>query len=111
MEINERIKNRRLELGMSLAEVGKACGVSKTTIFKYETSAIKSMSSDVLIPLSKALRTNPLYLLGVVDDPRPIKLEYVEDNEWDSVVGTRDFSTDEMAQLMDFAKYLISKRN
>ena len=36
MDIGEMIKNRRLELNLTLEEVGKHVGVSKSTVKKWE---------------------------------------------------------------------------
>ena len=42
MKINEKIKSRRQELGLTLEEVGNYVGVSKATVQRYEDGEIKS---------------------------------------------------------------------
>lgn len=65
MTIGDRIKARRLELGLSVDELAEKIGKHRTTIYRYESRAIEDMSCSVLIPVAKALNVNPAYLLGV----------------------------------------------
>lgn len=65
MEIYERIKARRKELGLSAETVAERLGVSPATIYRYEKNDIKKFPTEILTPLSKILRTTPAYLLGV----------------------------------------------
>ena len=68
MEIYERIKQRRKELGLSAEDVAAALGVSPATIYRYEKKDIKKFPTEILDPLAKVLHTSPAYLLGWVDD-------------------------------------------
>lgn len=64
MEIYKIIKNRRLELGLTLKEVAKALGVAESTVSRYESSDIQNMGIDKIEALSKVLRCRPTYLMG-----------------------------------------------
>lgn len=64
MEINERIKNRRKELGLSAEYIAEKLGLSPATIYRYESKEIKKFPTDVLVPLAKVLHTTPEYLMG-----------------------------------------------
>lgn len=67
MEIGERIKLRREELGMSQAELAKKVGyTSRSSIAKVETNANGMVQSKV-IAFAKALQTTPAYLMGWVE--------------------------------------------
>ena len=63
-KISERIKQRRDELGISAETVAERCGVSPTTIYRYESGFIKNMRLDKVELLSKALSCSPAYLMG-----------------------------------------------
>ena len=67
----DHLKRRRLELNMTLEEVGKVVGVGKSTVRKWETGDIENMKRDKIALLAKALRTSPLYIMGLTDDPEP----------------------------------------
>ena len=53
--IGNIIKNRRLELNITLDEVGKAVGVSKSTVQRWESGQITNMRRDRIDALSKIL--------------------------------------------------------
>ena len=63
-EINEIIKNRRKELGLTLKDVANELNVSESLISRYESNDVKNMGIDKLIPLAKVLKTTPAYLMG-----------------------------------------------
>ncbi len=65
MEIYERIKLRRKEIGLSAETVADRLGVSPATIYRYENNDIKKFPTDILEPLAKVLHTTPAYLLGI----------------------------------------------
>lgn len=63
MEIQDRIKARRKELGMSAEEVAEKLGVSPATIYRYEKKDIKKFPTDILEPIAKVLCTSTGYLM------------------------------------------------
>lgn len=44
MALGEKIRARRQELGLTMEEVGKFVGVSKSTVMKWETGFIENHS-------------------------------------------------------------------
>ena len=64
MSVGNRIRQRRLELGLSGEEVGKMLGVNKTTVYRYEKGEIDKMPIEVVEKLSVALRTTPDIIMG-----------------------------------------------
>ena len=67
--IIKRIKERRLALGLSYQDVADATGLSKSTIQRYETGAIRKVPINQIEDLAKALHTSPNYLMGWDDNP------------------------------------------
>lgn len=70
MEICERIKMRRKELGLSAETVAEKLGVSPATIYRYEKRDIRKFPSEILEPLAKVLQTTPMYLLGIEENSK-----------------------------------------
>ena len=64
MTIQERIKNRRLELGMTLRDVSIKLGIAESSVSRYETGNIAHMGIDKLKALADVLQTTPSYLMG-----------------------------------------------
>lgn len=62
--IIKRIKERRIELGYSYQDLADKTNMSKSTLQRYESGAIKNLPLDKLNVLANALYTTPLYLLG-----------------------------------------------
>ena len=52
MDIGERIKTRRKEIGLSAEQVADQLKVSPATIYRYESSDIANMRIDKLEPVS-----------------------------------------------------------
>lgn len=69
MSIHERIKRRRLELGLSLEDVGDAAGVSWQTVQQWEK---KTGPKRTRLPgVAHALKTTPEYLLFGMESSPP----------------------------------------
>lgn len=74
-KFGERVKNRRLELGISQAELSRRAGyTSRSTIGKIEGGE-SDVSRDKIVSLAKALQTTPAYLMGW-DDAKSKAFEY-----------------------------------
>lgn len=64
MTLGEKIKARRMELGLSVDEVAEKIGRNRATVYRYENSDIEDIPTGVLETLSKALSTTPTQLMG-----------------------------------------------
>ena len=62
--LHKRIKQRRLELNMTLVELAKKVGVRDATIQRYESGEIKNIKKPIIVKLARALQTTPAYLMG-----------------------------------------------
>ena len=71
----ERIKNRRLELGMTQDELAQKAGyTSRSTIAKLE-SGDRNLSQPQIKALADALKTTPSYIMGWEDSEYSSKAE------------------------------------
>ncbi len=69
LEINRRIKERRLAKGMTLLELANKIGVREATVQRYESGAIKNIKYNTLIKIAEALDCKPEYLMSWSDKP------------------------------------------
>jgi transcriptional regulator with XRE-family HTH domain len=69
MNVGEKIRARRIELGMTMDELGNAIGVQRSAINKYEKGVIELTASRIAA-LARALRVPVFYLLD--DDPEDV---------------------------------------
>ncbi len=73
MTIGERIRTCRLNLGITLEELGTRTSVNKATIYKYEKGIITNIPSDKIEIISKALNVSPAFLMGWEDNSNNTK--------------------------------------
>jgi transcriptional regulator with XRE-family HTH domain len=67
-EIKDIIKNRRLELGLTMLDIAKAVGVSEATVSRWESGDIDNMKRNRIAALSKVLKLSPNIIMGLKDE-------------------------------------------
>lgn len=67
MTIGDRIKQRRLEIGLTVDQLADKIGKNRATVYRYESKEIEKFPIDILSPLAEALHTTPAYLMGWED--------------------------------------------
>lgn len=65
--VGKRIKNRRLELGLTVEELADRLGKNRATVYRYESDAIENLPITVIEPLAAVLDCTPGYLMGWED--------------------------------------------
>lgn len=68
---NERIHERRLEKGITLAQVAEKLGVTEATAQRYECGNIKSIPYEYMCAYGEILNCSPCYLMGWEDKEPP----------------------------------------
>lgn len=86
MTVYDRIKNRRIELGMSQADLANKLGYkSRSAINKIE-SGLRDISQSKLSQFAEVLETTPTYLMGW-DDEKLISPDISEETTTFPVIG------------------------
>lgn len=62
--IGQRIRCARESFGISQEQLGRLCGTTKQTIFKYENDIVTNIPMDRLEAISQALHVSPVHLMG-----------------------------------------------
>lgn len=75
--VGERIKQRRLELGLSVDEVALKLGKNRATVYRYESDEIENLPVNIIGPLSEVLQVAPAYLMGWESSIVPFKTKKV----------------------------------
>lgn len=100
MDIGYLIHSRRLELNLTLEEIGNYVGVSKSTVKKWEDGYISNMKRDKISSLSKILKISPVSLItGELEEIKNIN--DIELNNHEKEVITAYRSKPEMQQAVD----------
>lgn len=63
MTVGEKIRKRRKELGMTMEDLGRAIGVQRSAINKYEKGMITDFKRSTIAALARALDVPVTYLL------------------------------------------------
>lgn len=106
MNLQKNLKNRRLELGLSMREVANALGLSPSTVSRYENGNIDNMGIDKLEALSKVLRCSPGYLMGWEDNPTPLLCSDLSYDESRFLALFRSLNPDGQKKLAERAEEL-----
>lgn len=64
MGMAERIKERRIAIGITQEELAKKLGLQKSAIAKYENGRVKNIKRTVIFNMANILDCNPSYLMG-----------------------------------------------
>lgn len=97
--LGKRIYDLRKGLGLTLEDVGRAVGVGKSTVRKWEQGTIANMRRDKIKDLASVLCTTPAYIMGWTDEP------YLYDEKKPAPVSGDGLSPLDV-QLMDLLRYL-----
>ena len=88
MTIGTIIKNRRIEIGLSVDELANLIGKNRATIYRYESAEIEKLPINVLEPLAKALRTTPAELMGWEKPQYPDNIIKIPDTKDIPLIGS-----------------------
>lgn len=67
MSFGKRLQVARERSGLTLEEVGKVVGKSKSTIQRYESGQVSKLNNEMISKLAEAVRVSPVYLMGWTD--------------------------------------------
>lgn len=90
---------------MTQTELGKLCGTTKQTIFKYESGIITNIPMDKIEAIAAALETTPIDLLGWTNkSPSTTNSGKEEGLEAEIMDLVRQLSPGEKKQLLSILK-------
>lgn len=114
MEIGDRIKSRREELGMSQEELAKKVGYkSRSSVNKIETDG-RGLPQNKIVMFAKALQTSPAYLMGWIDiaeenKPTQEELELFRKNTYENlvIIEMKKMNQKGKVKLLDTAREMV----
>ncbi|MBE9387877.1 helix-turn-helix domain-containing protein [Vagococcus salmoninarum] len=105
-KIRVTLKEKRLSKGLSAEKLGKTVGVNKTTIYRYEKGEIEKMPMEVANKLSTALDINPLYIIGLSENP---KIDKLPNSNIHSIYN--QLNEPNQAKVYNFAEKTLEEQN
>ena len=114
MNTSDRIKQRRLEIGLSADELATRIGKSRATIYRYENGDIENMPTSVLEPLAKALDTTPADLMGWEQSNEvevPVNIIKKVPSKQEELISIYDqLSSRNQDKILTYSKSLLTKQ-
>ena len=115
-EIANKIKSRRLELGLTLEDVAKAVGVGRSTVRKWETGMIRNMGRDKIAALAAILQLSPVELVPLPDSVRTEDEERLEALHQNPRLGmlfdrSRKMGSDDVEFMIQMADRILKERD
>lgn len=118
MDIGNRIKKKRLALGMSQEELAKALGYkSRSSINKIEVDG-RGLPQSKIMKIAKVLGTTPSYLMGWEEEQQKVTEAYealtasdiIKKAFNDTGYYPSEFTDDEIIEIMQYASFVLTKR-
>lgn len=109
-QIVERMKTRRIELGLSYQDLADATGLSKSTLQRYETGFIQNLPLSKVSGIAKALHVSEAYLMCWTDDPSfyPSDNDTLPSDEQQLLDSYRMLNDKGQEKLIEYADDLVS---
>ena len=113
MTVGEKIRARRIELGMTMDDLGNAIGVQRSAINKYEKGSVELTASRIS-SLARALDVPIFYLLD--DDPEDVDQARLEALHQDPRLGllfdrSRKMSHEDVEFMLQMAERILKERD
>ncbi len=93
---NERIRKKRLEKGITLAQIADKLGVTEATAQRYESGIIKNVPYEHMCAYGEILGCSPAYLMG-----------WVSNTNADSIIDYFDDTLDKITSFLEKSGYTV----
>lgn len=77
MTMAERIKNKRIDMGLTQEELAEMLGLQKSAVAKYENGRVENIKRSIIFKMSEVLNCSPAYLMGW-EEEKPEKVLNVD---------------------------------
>lgn len=69
MSMADRIKEKRLQKGLTQEELAEKLGLQKSAVAKYENGRVENIKRSTIAKMSEILECSPTYLMGLEEKP------------------------------------------
>lgn len=112
-KLQERIRERRKAVGMTLAQLADRTGVQEATVQRWESGNIKNIKHETIEKIAIALNCSPVYLMGWTEDPNdnilPAAPDKISAAKQDLIAMIDDLPEDQVEKLLQIAKTVFEK--
>lgn len=111
-KLQERIRERRKAVGMTLAQLADRTGVQEATVQRWESGNIKNIKHETIEKIAIALNCSPVYLMGWTEDPYENAVSspaLVSAAKQDLIAMIDDLPDDQVEKLLQIARTVFEK--
>lgn len=76
MNIGERIRQKRMEAGLTLKELAEKIDVQDATVQRYERGTIKTIKPETIEEIAKLFKVSPAWLMGWEESDNSLKAAF-----------------------------------
>ncbi len=105
LDIVARIKGQRQKLNLSFQDLADLTGMSKSTLQRYESGAIKNIPLSRVEILASALQTTPEYLMGWDENSVDEHDITFDDFTYALHAETQELTEENKQKLLEMAKF------
>ena len=109
MNLGEKIKIARDNAGLTQEELGKKCGTTKQTIFKYETGVVTNIPIDRLELIAEAVGVSAASLLGW-ESKQPTVSDGLSDLDREIIERLTLLTPEELEKVDAFVQGILAAR-
>ena len=114
MKLGARIKQKRLEAGLTVDELAEKLGKNRATVYRYENGDIENFPTTILEPVARILNTTPAYLMGIednLDSDTDIIAKLYKDSELISHIELLlKLDANDRRAIYEFAEFMAKKK-
>ena len=108
MTVGERIKELRIQSGLSQVDFADKINVSKQTLYKYENNIITNIPYAKIEAAAKLGNVSPSYLMGWPDNDFSINYTDNDGKQQELLIAcTKQLSNDNLKRLIAYAQKLL----
>lgn len=101
---NERIRAKRAEKGITLAQVADKLGVTEATAQRYESGNIKNVPYEHMCAYGELFNCSPAYLMGwELNQPHNA-------DTFSAYFDAQEFTEEELDEIRNFIEFVKNKR-
>lgn len=115
MEMKDRIKQLRLEKGLTQEELGRLLGVGHSAVAKWENGMTKNMKTAMVAKMARIFNCRPSYVMAMEDNPKAVAVDvpdmddqFAKLAEWYTMLNQegRERAEQYMSDLAQMTKYI-----
>jgi transcriptional regulator with XRE-family HTH domain len=111
MSLSQRLKDRRVDLGLDVKHVARQCNVSPSAVYAWESGDTKGLKPTNLVCVAEVLKTHEKWLaMGVGPKVRAMRADELSPSESELIEDFRDLSTDEQTGMKSAVFALADQR-